>query len=212
MKTLFTLSLLVASLCSFAQHTAKDFFADNKIVWYGIDYSKARFVGSFAQFKDAGDLDGKALVDKYFPGWNNVVIHEPKKYDVALSFHKQTAINDLAAVTKINAETNPAGIMQENPYTLDAGEVPGMVAKYSGGSEKDGIAAVFIAESYDHSRESGSYYVVVFDIATKKVLIQEKYSVKPGGFGVRNYWAKTVFETLKEVADGYGKWKKNYGK
>ncbi len=204
--------MLGASLASFAQHSAKDFFTDKKIVWYGIDYSKARFVGSFAQVKDAGALDGKALVEKYFTGWNNVVIHEPKKYDVAKSFNKESATNDLAAVTKVNSETNPTGIMQENPYTLEASEIPGMIAKYQGGTEKNGIAAVFIAESYDHNRESGSYYVVVFDITTKKVLIQEKYSVKPGGFGVRNYWAKTIFETLKEISDEYNKWKKSYSK
>lgn len=213
MKNLFTLILISASLCAVAQKqlTAKDFFSEKTITWYGIDYSRARFIGSFNQFKDAGSITGKDLVDKYFPGWNEVVVKEAEKYNVAKAFNKVSATNDLDAVTKINSATNPAKIMQDDDYTLDAAEIPAMVAKYTSPQDA-GLGVVFITESYNHDKEQGSYYVVVFDIASKKPLIVEKYSEKSGGFGIRNYWISTAHKTLDAVADDYGKWKKKYGK
>ncbi|HTJ52907.1 MAG TPA: hypothetical protein VL443_25810 [Cyclobacteriaceae bacterium] len=213
MKKLFTLILVFVGFLSFAQtrYSAKDFFTEKNIVWYGIDYSKAKFIGSFAQFKDAGTVDGKALVDKYFPGWNAVIPHEPQKYDVAKFLNKTTSYNDLAPVTSVNGETNPDGIMQENDYTLSEGDIPAMIKKYKVGDKTEGLGAVFITEAYNHSKETASYYVVIFDIASKQVLISEKYSAKPGGFGIKNYWISTALKTFQQVSDNYGKWKKTYG-
>ncbi len=213
MKKIFTLLLAVVALSAAAQkqYTAKDYFEVKTMVWYGIDYSKARFIGSFNQFKDAGSISGKDMVDKYFPGWNDVVIKEGEKYNLAKFFNKSSVTNDLTSVTKINAATNPDGIMQNGDYTLDASQIPAMVAKYDG-QLSEGLGAVFITESYNHDKEQGSYYVVIFDIASKKVLITEKYTEKSGGFGIRNYWISTAHKAFEEIADDYGKWKKKYGK
>jgi hypothetical protein len=48
-------------------------------------------------------------------------------------------------------------------------------------------------------------------MATRKVLITEKFSGKPGGFGLRNYWAKPVFEIMmKSSAAAYKNWESQY--
>ena len=130
MKNFLILVLLTASSFSFAQkYSAKDFFTAKELVWYGIDYSKAKFIGSFGQFKDAGEVTGDALVNKYFSGWNLVIIREPEKYNIAKFFHKESSKNDLNAITKVNSETKPDGIMQEDDYTLDEKMLPAMVKK-----------------------------------------------------------------------------------
>jgi hypothetical protein len=213
MKKIFVLLLVLSSLASHGQkhYVASDFFTQQSIVWYGIDYSKAKFIGSFAQFKDAGAVDGKKLVDDYFPGWNLVIIREPEKYNIAKFFNKETSSNDIDAITKINSKTNPDGIMQEDDYTLDEKVIPDMVKKYES-KNKEGLGVVLIAERYNHTKESGSYYVVIFDIASKRVLISQKYSAEPRGFGIKSYWISTARKTLENVADDYGKWKKTYGK
>lgn len=205
--------MLCASLCSFAQtrYTAKDLFKENTIVWYGIDYSKSKFVGSFAQFKDAGTVDGNSLKAKYFPGWNNLVVKEREKYDIAKFFKKESAYNDLGPVEKANAETDADKIMDSNDYTLPESELNGIVAKYKGGDKKEGLGVVFITESYNRAAEFATYYVVVFDIASKDILISEKFKQEPGGFGIKNYWASTILKTLEDVSDKYSKWKKTYG-
>jgi hypothetical protein len=213
MKKLLPFVFLIVCSFSFAQtrHSAKDLFTETSIVWYGIDYSKAKFIGSFAQFKDAGEINENSLVQRYFAGWNNVIVREPDKYDIAKFFKKEMAPIDLNPVTKVNSETKPAGIMQETDYVLDEKQIPAMVSKYKNGQNKEGLGVVFITESYNHSREQATYYVVVFDIASKAVLITEKYTAKPGGFGIKNYWISTVLKTLEKVSDNYSKWKKTYG-
>jgi hypothetical protein len=213
MKKFFIFILLAANSFSFAQtkYSAKDFFTAKEIVWYGIDYSKAKFIGSFGQFKDAGEVNGNTLVNKYFSGWNLVIIREPEKYDIAKFFKKESFKSDLTAVNKINGETSPEGIMQENDYTLDEKMLPAMVKKYTG-EQKDGIGVAFITESYNHSKESATYYAVVFDIASRQILISEKYTEKPGGFGIKNYWISTARKTLEDISDNYNKWEKKYSK
>src|SRR4051812_35861785 len=125
MKKILILLLLVASFGTFAQtrYNARDFFTEKSIVWYGIDYSKAKFIGSFAQFKDAGVMDGPALRDKYFPGWNNLVTREHEKFNVAKFLKKDTQVNDIASVEKLNSEVDADKIMQDNDYTLEESEL-----------------------------------------------------------------------------------------
>jgi hypothetical protein len=213
MKKILITLLIGFSLTSFAQtrYNARDLFTEKSIVWYGIDYSNARFIGSFGQFKDAGALDGPALKDKYFTGWNVLIIREHEKYNIAKFFKKDTQYNDISAVEKINSETDASKIMQENDYSFDESQLKNMVSKYTSTEKKEGLGVVFIAESYNHTKETASHYVVVFDIASKEILISEKFTEKPGGIGVKSYWASTILKTLEGVSDNYGKWKKMYG-
>jgi hypothetical protein len=209
MKKLFIILLLGVSVSTIAQkkYSAKDLFTENTIVWYGIDYSKSRFVGSFAQFQDAGTIDGSTLKNKYFPGWNNLVLNERKKYDLARFFKKESVYYDLTPVEKVNETTDADKLMQNNDYTLSESEISAMINKYKGGDKKEGIGVVFITESYNRAAESASYYVVVFDIASKKVLITDKFKEKPGGFGIKNYWASTILKVMEDASKNYDKWK-----
>ena len=36
-------------------------------------------------------------------------------------------------------------------------------------------------------------------MSSKKVLLTEKVRGKAGGFGFRNYWARTIHEVLKDI-------------
>lgn len=213
MKKILIALLIGLSLPSFAQtrYNARDLFTQNSIVWYGIDYSNARFIGSFAQFKDAGAVDGATLRDKYFPAWNNLVIREHEKFNVAKFLKKNTQINDISAVEKINSDIDASKIMMDNEYTLEESALAGMVAKYSSTENKEGLGVVFITESYNQTRKLAYYYVVIFDIASKEILIDQKFTGDAGGIGLKAFWGNTVLRVLEQVGDKYGKWKKSYG-
>jgi hypothetical protein len=62
-----------------------------------------------------------------------------------------------------------------------------------------GVGVVFIMESFNKEEEKGHMWVVFFDIPTKEVLLMEKMSGAAGGFGWRNYWARTYYNVLKEI-------------
>ena len=86
MKRAATFFLLVASFIgaltqqAFSQ-TAKDIFnsTDMNVTYLGIDFTQAKVIN------DASAV-GPDLKDRHFPGINQVVVNEPKKYDLAAAF------------------------------------------------------------------------------------------------------------------------------
>ena len=42
------------------------------------------------------------------------------------------------------------------------------------------------------------------------VLLTEKMVGKAGGFGLRNYWTTAIYNILKQCAESYVKWEKDY--
>jgi len=57
--------------------------------------------------------------------------------------------------------------------------------------------------------ESMGIWVTFVDIKSKTVLYTKYETSKPGGFGFRNYWAKPLYETLKDMGDNFKQWSKN---
>src|SRR5690606_30621910 len=93
------LAALLLTLGARAQ-TLKEFFTTGAPLTYlGVDFTQARLIGD----ADAVTTD---IRDRHFPAINNVIIAEPKKYDIAGAFHSQVT-TDLSAVTKRNAAVNP---------------------------------------------------------------------------------------------------------
>jgi len=202
MKKLITLSFLIinSAFCIYAQSNA-ELFNSSKMVWYGMDFSRSKLVGSEG-FSDPYDIQ-----KSYIPGWNNLILSEAEKYNIRKFFKKGEVVNDISAVEPVNEKINPSEWVQTTAYTLDKSEIAGMVKKYKS-TEKEGLGVVFIIESFDKFKESGFMYVTFFNIATKEVILTEKLSGKAGGFGLKSYWAKTIFLVLEQCEKKMGSWKK----
>jgi hypothetical protein len=212
MKKLLIILFLGLSFSSFSQkrYSAKDIFKQESIVWYGVDYTNAKFIGSFSQFKGIGWVNGYDLRDKYFPAWNYLPIKEHEKYNVAKFLKKDKQINDLNSVETLNHEVDPFVLIQQEDYTLEESSLDSMVAKYESVEKNEGIGVVLITEKYDQIQKMASYYIVFFDIASKEILMHDKFSAEPGGAGVKGYWGNTIYETLKQASGKYGKWKRTH--
>ena len=77
-----------------------------------------------------------------------------------------------------------------------AAQLPGILARYDNGSGNKGL--VLIATTLDKGNGIGYYTAVLFDPATQEVILQMDMAGKPGGFGLRNYWAGSVYNALKK--------------
>lgn len=213
-KFILSLTLIYSSSFFIAQNTASDFLQGDEIVWYGLDFSQAKFIGAFDQGAGAAPVTGEELKSKYIPAWNLLILNESAKYDLKRTFKKTSVFNDLSIVDKINSKIDADKIMSFNEYKFkDADETINNIVKgYSLGEKKEGIGVVFIVESFNKGQQQGTVYVTIFDIKTKKVLIKEKIIGKSGGIGMRNYWAKSIFNAMIQVEKvHYKKWKKNNG-
>jgi hypothetical protein len=196
------------SVVAIAQ-SEKDVIAASELTWFGIDFSKAQFVGSFNQFAEAGEKGGDQIKHTFFPAWNDVVANEREKYDLKKAYNKTSINYDLDVVTKRNAAVDADKLVTLNTDEgrITKEEIAKVVSQYK--STKKGVGLVYIVDTYSKAEERGVIWVTFFDIATRKVLIAEKFTGKPGGFGLRNYWMKPVFEVMMKTShEAYRNWEK----
>lgn len=210
MKKVVLILLFALSCNAFSQNTVKEVFTSNTIVWYGLNFSKAKMIGQFDQAMGAGMASGSDLKNKWIPSWNSIILTEPKNFKIKEAFHKDDVFYDITANEKLNANINAEELMTFNSYKFDDSQktVKDIVAKLRGGEKTEGIGVTFIVESFNKSLDEAVFYVTIFDIKTKNILVVERMVGKPVGIGLRNFWAGAVKHVLKQItADYYKMWK-----
>lgn len=209
MKKLILILLSVVTFSVFSQNTIKEVFTSNTIVWYGLNFSKAKMIGQFDQAMGAGEASGSDLKNKWIPAWNSIILTEPKNFKIKEAFQKDEVFYDITSNEKLNANINSEELMTFNSYKFDNDQkiVKDVVAKLKG-EKAEGIGVTFIVESFNKSLDEAVFYVTVFDIKTKNILITERIVGKPVGIGLRNFWAGAVKHVIKQITTDYYKiWK-----
>lgn len=209
MKTFWLIVSSIIMAANLMAQSASDALLARELTWYGIDYSHVKLIGEFNQFGDAGAKSESEIRDKYFPAWNELVLKEASKYNIKSAFRKDEVIYDLDIVNLRNSKVNPANLIslsESNQNHLSSVDIQDIVSEYPVSGK--GYGLVFVAESLNKIREMGSYYVVLFDEATKKVLLCKRLAGRAAGFGIRNYWARSYYEVLEQSKSSYKKWLK----
>lgn len=192
--------------------TVADLFtkSETEIYWLGIDFSHVKLIGDFSQFGESGSVGVITIRNKYFPGWNELVLNESTKYDVAGMFRKPEMKLDTDGITTINSNASVESMEEDAEPNYKKEDIQGFVKKYDFGV-KAGIGVLFVAESLNKNRESGKYHFVALNLATNEILLHEVFEGKAGGFGLRNYWAHSYYDVIVEIRDSkYKAWKKQY--
>jgi len=202
MRTLlaFAILLIVPSILS-AQSFPKEQYNSGKVTWFGIDYTKIQMVG------DDGFNDPENIVSTYFDAWNNFVLSEPNKYDVRKYLFKQDIIIDLDFVKEHNAVVDPNKIVVSKTKPIEPADLKVLIEAYDF-KNASGTGVMFVAEYYDKNAETASYLYLVFDVQSKSILFSRRYYSKPKGFGFRNYWAYTIYNTLQSISKDMKKLRK----
>jgi hypothetical protein len=220
--------LMVASFGAANAQSVEDVFYKKEMTWYGLDFTRAKFVGSFnevgpipamggvvkVQTGDStrvtitGNSEPEVIRDNYFRLWNNVILNEKEKYNLPVYYKKQAVRSDLSIVDKLNAETNPDSMMLPwGTLELTKEQIQAEVNRYDN-KGKSGLGLVYIVESFNKSMELATVYVTFFDMATNKVLIANRLQTKPRGMGLRNYWATAIHRVMVESHEHWKQWKK----
>ncbi len=212
MKKIIILTLgVITAIGSVNAQNVNGIFTAKEIVWYGLDFTKAKFVGQFDQGMGASPASGSDMRNKWIPEWNALILKEAQKFDLKKAFKKFSVYNDVAPVNLANSDLNIENCMSFNPGKIEKSDIDEMVKKYKTGDKKEGYGLVFIVENFNKGAEAADVYVTFFDIATKKVLLCEKVSGKVVGVGMRNYWAGAIKNILKQIEKvDYNNWKTKY--
>ena len=199
-----------SSIQSLKAQTIKDVFtsSETSILYLGIDYTEARLIG--------GTPGTGIQVRDLFPAINNVVINEPKKYDLQGAFHKSVINNSLGIVTKRNKEINGENIIsaESSDYNRLKEEDINKLVRGIDFEKKKGIGLLFIVEGMKKvDRDaSSSIWVTFVDMGTNKVLMTERMEGTGGGIGFRNFWVSTILNVIEKIDKReYKEWKRKYG-
>ena len=215
MNRTFKLNRLIATLliCALAQagfsQTLKDVFTNSEspIVYLGIDFSKAKLLG---------DGNPDEIRNNLYRSINQLIIYEPKKYDLSGAFHKGTIDNDINPVAKKNEKANINEILSTNSSDFNRfkeSDISSMV-KDLDLSGKKGIGLLFVMEAMRKVDKKGdaAVWVTLLDMGTKKVLMTERIESKASmAIGFRNYWASTIRNLIETIEKNkYKEWKSKY--
>jgi hypothetical protein len=88
---------------------------------------------------------------------------------------------------------------------MDEKKVADLVKKYDFKGHS-GIGMLFFVEGMSKGRESASMWVTFVDMKSKTVLLTKHMEGKAGGFGFRNYWAKSFLNVLKSIKEDWRSW------
>jgi len=198
----FALILSIISLSLNAQNFPLERYQSEKVTYLGIDFTQTRFIDDIA-FKSS-----TLLTTKYFKLWNHMIISEPDKYDFKKFTDKSDAIIDLNIMNERNSLVDSNLIVQNEFFDLKREDIP-QIAQTIDFGQIDGMATFFVVGTFNKNALMATYFLVVYDISQAEVIFIKKYTAKPGGFGFKNYWARTYYDVLLQVEKDYKKkWSK----
>lgn len=161
----------------------------DELTFFGVDFSMAKVYGaeeSAAQFKEA------------FTGINNLFLREPKKYDTAKAFKAVVTTNVTPSLKLIDSIDASTLFAESNNYSLSDEEIAEHLSKFDT-RDAEGYGALFMAGLLDKGNNRATYTVVLFNIGTKEVIDSRSFTEKARGFGLRNFWAYPVYQTLGRI-------------
>jgi hypothetical protein len=201
MKKIIIIFFILISSTHFSQNT-KVLLAADSAVWFGLDFTKAKFTGSFAQSFGIAPNDGTELIEKWVPEWNNMFFKEPQNFDIGEAIKKPMLYRDIGAVTKLNSKINKDSVYSAMPvaYKIPSPDItiPEMIKKYSS-SKKAGLGCVLIVESFNKEAHNAYVFFVLFDISNYKMIGYKRLIGIPKGIGLRNFWAGAIKDLIKQV-------------
>ncbi|MBC7891267.1 MAG: hypothetical protein H7Y12_03565 [Sphingobacteriaceae bacterium] len=190
------LALLVFGNATFGlAQTAKEVFNSSEPITYlGVDFSDVKFLG-----ESAADVD--AIKNKWFAAINDVVVNEPKKYDLKKAFQKSDVPSDLSFVTAKNATADASKIISfksEDYSRFTPATIASKVKEYNFGGKK-GVGLLFITEAWNKNTKEASMYVTLLDMGSRRVIFTERMTGSGRGFGFRNFWVHPVLDVIEQI-------------
>lgn len=158
-----------------------------KFYCYGIDYSYVKVFGakeSPLQFEEA------------FKEINHLLISQRNKYDFSNMVNTHVEIDIEPMLEKLTKNDYQDIKLYRSDFQISDFDCSEIVKEYDL-QENTGIGIVLIAKLLNKDKKIGTYYVVMFDIASRDIVYCKEVDGKASGFGLRNFWAFSVYHIIK---------------
>ncbi|PLX02573.1 MAG: hypothetical protein C0594_11750 [Marinilabiliales bacterium] len=182
----------------------KDIFLTEKIVWFGLDFSRAKMIGQTG-FNNPVDI-----VNRLFSNWNNIILLEEKKYNLIKFLGKSKIVYDFSVVTRRNKLVQPKELVINTDHKISSEDLTTIINDYKSEEYSEGIGLSFIIESFNKFNNQSYLYVCFFDIESRSILLAAYMHGKARGFGIRNFWANSIHDILTQIGTKkLKKWEKS---
>ncbi len=183
--------ILFISLFSICFMNVQSIKANEPITFFGVDYSLVKVFGA--------EEPPREFINA-FNAINSLFIIESRKYNPEKAFKTNDITFSLGMTYDLIEKIDMKDLkIDSNNYGLTKEKIEERVRTYDTGDES-GTGAIMIAELLDRGKPEGLYHAVVFDIETKEIISDKIVSGKAGGFGLRNFWARSVLESFNKMA------------
>lgn len=207
--SILPLFLLVA-LSASAQDTMQSIFdPKGELTWLGLDLTHAKLIGDRERWGSVSD------VQRFMEAWNDLLIKEKDKYDIERALDKNPGtVKSKVEVTKEQNANLDVTEFFSNEKTdhlrLRRSDIDELISQYDF-KGSTGAGLMFNVESFNKLDEEGAIWVTFVNMETKQVLFSERMIGKPGGFGLRNFWAGAVYDVITKMKKKeFEMWRKKY--
>lgn len=197
MKSLLLIGIFL--IVCFGTKAQSNLLADPEFVYFGIDFSEVKLIGS------EGFSDPERIQGHFFDNWNELILNESDKYDIKSFYQRDKVLQDLSVVEERNEMPKSDDLVINSSYSFDEGQLNKIISNYDPEEYKEGLGLVYVVETLNKTAQHAKINVVFFDISSKEILWSKKYTVAPGGFGFRNYWARAFYNVMKQNGKDYVK-------
>lgn len=183
----FLFSILIIAFVTTTVAAQESF--KKEVTWLGLDFTEAKL------FPKAAFANPEAIRTKYLLKWNQIVLNESKKFNVAKFFKIETLHYDISIVKQRNMAIPPENLIVDNSkHQFSEENVKNIISQYQ---KTEGIGLVFIVETFDKTSAIGVFWATFYDRSTLKILSTKKIHGLATGMGIRNYWANSIYRAMK---------------
>jgi hypothetical protein len=190
-----------------AQDMQDIFDRKTRVTWLGLDFTGARLIGDRQRLGSVSD------VQHLLEAWNDLMVDEEEKYDVALAIDKIKAENAVEITRERNARLDVSEMFSnelKDHFHLRPDDIVAIVADYDF-KGKTGLGVMFNIESFSKLNDEAALWVTFINMGTKEVFFSERVTGEPGGAGLRNYWGNGVYNIMKSMRKKeFEMWRKKY--
>lgn len=174
--------------CALAVHAAKPVILPQSvtcIAFYGVDFTQVSLIST----DESDDYFIRA-----FKGINRLFSTEMRKYNIEEATGLNVSEYDFDMVNDMNAGIDVSKARKMKPTYLTEQELADHIASLP--VTGTGTGLIIVAENLDKNRCRGGYHFVFFDRETRAIVDSSYIEGKPGGAGLRNFWASSVRKAM----------------
>lgn len=192
---LLSISIIFTTTCLYSQNPKQKIFNASDIYFYGYDFSHFKLA-------EAKRLNDGAKVAGYIASWVGYM-------DAKLPHTSLTGKMGVNIIPRYEATINAnrtvvaENVVSIHEHFINQVTIETAIKEYEL-HEKSGIGMVVIIECFYKATETASVYYVFFDIATREILDNYRFTThKPGGFGLTSFWGENLESNFKKYIRTY---------